>query len=80
MFGRYVRAALIWAGAALLDMLLNTIGTELLAIADCSIPSVETQICTYGQYTIDYFLFAVTISLLVYLLFRAWVENQATGL
>lgn len=80
MFGRYTRAGMIFAGAALLDMLLKTFGDELLAIADCSLPPTTTQICTYGQTVIDWFLFAVAVSLLVYLLFRAWVENQATGL
>lgn len=80
MFGRYVRAALIWAGAAVVDMLLAQFGGEMLDIADCSLAPIETDICTYAQLTIDWFLFAVTVSLLVYLLFRAWVENQAAGL
>ena len=80
MFGRYVRAALIWAGAALVDMLLDTFSTELLDIADCSLSPIETSICSYAQTTIDWFLFAVTVSLLVYLFFRAWVENQTPGL
>lgn len=80
MFGRYVRAGLIFAGAALLDMLLNAFGSELLGVADCSAAPVETSICAYGQTTVDWFLPAVALSLLVYLFFRAWVENQATGL
>lgn len=81
MFGHYVRAGLIWLGAALVDMLLKAMGDPLLDVADCSVPPVPgLQICTYGQYLVDYFLFGVTLSLLAYLLMRAWIENQAPGL
>ena len=83
MFGHYARAGLIWLGAAVLDMLLKAFGDELLAIADCSLPPTgvqPVQICTYGQYVIDYFLFGVTLGLIAMLLMRGWIENQAPGL
>ena len=80
MFGDYLRAGLIWIGAAFLDTLLKAIGDELLAVADCSLAPVSTQICTYGQAVIDYFLLAVTLSLIVLLVFRAWRENRAAGI
>lgn len=79
MFGTYLRVGLIWVGAAFLDSLLKAFGDELLAIADCTVPPVSTQICSYGQYAIDYFLLAVTLSLIVLLVFRAWMENRAAG-
>jgi len=78
MFGDYLRAGLIWIGAAFLDTLLNVFGDELLGVADCSLAPMSTQICTYGQYIVDYFLLSVTLSLIVMLSFRAWSENRAT--
>lgn len=82
MFGRYFRAALIFAGAAVVDIVLDDFADELLDVADCSASNtpVSTSMCTYGQLTADWFLAMVAVSLLIYLLFRAWTENQATGL
>lgn len=82
MFGRYARAALIFMGAALVDIVLSAYADQLLKVADCSASNtpVETSMCSYGQLAVDWFLPAVVASLLIYLLFRAWTENQATGL
>lgn len=78
MLGDWLRAGGIFLVAALLDSVIHLVGEKLLGIADASAAPVDTQIVTYGQYAIDWWLEAVGISLLILLIFRAWKENRVT--
>lgn len=77
MLGDYIRAALIFTIAGLFDMYLAELGKEFLGVASCPSAPIQTNMCSQTQLAIDYFLVGVALSLIVYLLFAAWRENQA---
>lgn len=78
MIAQYLRAALVFVVAVLIDALLQTMGSELLGVANADkLPSDAPPLVQWGHLFLDYFLVAVLISLLIYLLVAAWLENQA---
>jgi hypothetical protein len=81
MIGRFVRAALIFVVAVLLDIILRGIGEPMMNdVADPSnLPNSAPPLVQWGNLAIDWFLAAVLFSLLVYMIVGAWIENQATG-
>lgn len=81
MIGHFIRAALIFLVSVLLDTMLRAFGKPLLNdVADPSkLPNSAPPLVDWGFLFIDWFLVMVLLSLLVYLLTQAWLENQAVG-
>lgn len=78
MLGEWLRAGAYVVVAAFVYSIVFAIGSQLLGVADASKAPVDTPIVTYGQQALDWWLFAVGLSLLIMLLFAAWRENKVT--
>lgn len=80
MLGHFMRAALIFLVAVLLDTIGATFSTALLTdVADPSnLPTDAPPLVDWGHLFADWFLEMTIFSLLIYLLVAAWLENQST--
>lgn len=78
MLGDWLRVGGYAVLVAFIYSIVWTIGNKLLGVADASKAPMDTNIVTYGQHALDWWLLAVGFSLLIMLLFAAWRENKVT--